>query len=156
MQGLKQRYIFFFSKTDEDGQLYGLVFANGRRWLEQRKLFAQYLAGSKDKIDEIVGDEVSRFSNEVYKGKQGDTHKCFSLPAIFIIILQVSARVGPLGNVIEINTMFMYSVNSVLWRLITGRPIEPQTASRITFTIREAFRVAERSSISDILQVRQF
>ena len=71
-----------------------------------------------------------------------------------MIILQVSAKVGPIGNVIEINTMFMYSVNSVLWRLITGRPIEPQTASRITLIIREAFRVAERSSISDILQVR--
>ena len=68
--------------------------------------------------------------------------------------LQVSADVGQFGKVIEINTMFMYSVNSVLWRLITGRPIDPQTASRITFTIREAFRVAERSSISDILQVR--
>ena len=63
----------FFSKTDEEGQLYGLVFANGKRWLEQRKLFAQYLAGSKDKINEIVGDEVSRFCNEVCKGKQGDT-----------------------------------------------------------------------------------
>ena len=83
------------------------------------------------------------------------TYKCFSIPAIIMIILQVSAKVGPIGNVIEINTMFMYSVNSVLWRLITGRPIEPQTASRITFTIREAFRVAERSSISDILQVRE-
>ena len=58
----------FFSKTDEEGQLYGLVFANGKRWLEQRKLFAQYLAGSKDKINEIVGDEVSRFCNEVCKG----------------------------------------------------------------------------------------
>ena len=65
--------VSYFSKTDEEGQLYGLVFANGKRWLEQRKLFAQYLAGSKDKINEIVGDEVSRFCNEVCKGKQGNT-----------------------------------------------------------------------------------
>ena len=77
-------YVFGFSKTDEEGQLYGLVFANGKRWLEQRKLFAQYLAGSKDKINEIVGDEVSRFCNEVcIKGKQGDTYDTYYTYPVF-------------------------------------------------------------------------
>ena len=55
----------YFSKTDKEGQLYGLVLANGKRWLEQRKFFSQYLAGSKDQFDEVIGDEVSRFCNEV-------------------------------------------------------------------------------------------
>ena len=59
------RHFNTFSKTDDEGQLYGLVLANGKRWLEQRKFFSQYLAGSKDQFDEVIGDEVSRFCNEV-------------------------------------------------------------------------------------------
>ena len=63
--GIRATNFDIFSKTDNEGQLYGLVLANGKRWLEQRKFFSQYLAGSKDQFDEVIGDEVSRFCNEV-------------------------------------------------------------------------------------------
>ena len=146
-------YFDTFSKTDDEGQLYGLVLANGKRWLEQRKFFSQYLAGSKDQFDEVIGDEVSRFCNEVSGTVMMPYFHTSSNP--ILSVFQMSSKVGSKGKVIEINTMFMYSVNSVLWRLITGRPIEPETASRITFIVREAFRVTERSSILDILQVKE-
>ena len=107
----------------------------------------------KTRLMKLLAMRYLGFVMRYVKGNKATLH--ISVSVFQQTSLQVSAKVGPVGKVIEINTMFMYSVNSVLWRLITGRPIEPQTASRITFTIREAFRVAERSSISDILQVRE-
>ena len=56
----------FFSETDEQSQHYGILFANGRRWAEQRKFLAQYLASSKDKMNEIVSDEAFQLVNQVW------------------------------------------------------------------------------------------
>ena len=59
---------------------------------------------------------------------------------------------GLKGAVIEVNGMFMYSVNSVLWRIITGRTIDPSTGSRLTSAIRHLMQVADRSKLTDVLQ----
>ena len=52
--------------TDDEGQLYGFAVASGKRYVEQRKLFSQYLANTKTKFDEIIGDEASLICNKVY------------------------------------------------------------------------------------------
>ena len=52
--------------TDEEGQLYGFAVASGKRYVEQRKLFMQYLANTKNNFDEIIGDEASLICNKVY------------------------------------------------------------------------------------------
>ena len=59
---------------------------------------------------------------------------------------------GLKGATIEVNGMFMYSANSVLWRIVTGRTVDPGTASGLTSVIRYAMQVAERSKLVDILQ----
>ena len=51
--------------TDEEGQLYGFALTSGKRFSEQRKIFSQYLANSKNKFDEIIGDEASLMCNQV-------------------------------------------------------------------------------------------
>ena len=61
---------------------------------------------------------------------------------------------SPKGGIIEINNMFMDPVNRVLWRVVTGKPIEENTAAILTDTIREAFRVSERAGFTDLLQER--
>ena len=50
--------------------------------------------------------------------------------------------------------MFMEPVNRVLWRVVTGKPIEEQTAAILTEAIRESFRISERAGFTDLLQVR--
>ena len=54
-----------FSETDERSQHFGILFSNGKRWAEQRKFLAQYLANSKDKMDEVVSDEAIQLVNQV-------------------------------------------------------------------------------------------
>ena len=62
---MSHKYKKIYSETDERSQHYGILFANGRRWAEQRKFLAQYLANSKDKINEIVTDEAFQLINQV-------------------------------------------------------------------------------------------
>ena len=49
----------------------------------------------------------------------------------------------------------MEPVNRVLWRVVTGKPIEEQTAAILTEAIRESFRISERAGFTDLLQVRK-
>ena len=71
-----------------------------------------------------------------------------------ISFCQISSKVGNNGGIIEINSMFMEPVNRVLWRVVTGKPIEEQTAAILTEAIRESFRISERAGFTDLLQVR--
>ena len=71
------------------------------------------------------------------------------------IFFQISSIVGMKGSIIEVNGMFMYSANSVLWRIVTGRAVDPNTALGLTSVIRYAMQVAERSKLVDILQARR-
>jgi len=115
--------------TDEEGQLYGFALTSGKRFSEQRKIFSQYLANSKNKFDEIIGDEASLMCN------------------------QISSMVKQKGGIIEINSIFMDPVNRVLWRVVTGKPIEEETAAILTDAIRESFRISERAGFTDLLQM---
>ena len=62
--------------------------------------------------------------------------------------------VTPKGGIIEINSIFMEPVNRVLWRVVTGKPIEEKTAAILTDAIRESFRISERAGFTDLLQER--
>ena len=53
------------SETDERSQHFGILFSNGKRWAEQRKFLAQYLASSKDRMNEVVNDEAFQLVNQV-------------------------------------------------------------------------------------------
>ena len=50
--------------------------------------------------------------------------------------------------------MFSESTNRVLWRMVTGKPVEDKTASWLNDVIRDTFRMAERSKLSHLLQAR--
>ena len=63
---LEAQLLLICRGTDEEGQLYGFAVASGKRYVEQRKLFMQYLANTKNKFDEIIGDEASLICNKVY------------------------------------------------------------------------------------------
>jgi len=115
--------------TDEEGQLYGFITTSGKRMWEQRKNFLQYLANTKTKFDEIIGDEAS------------------------LVCSKISSKVGHKGDIIEINNMFMEPVNRVLWRVVTGKTIEEKTATILTDLIREVFRISERASFINLLQM---
>ena len=67
---------------------------------------------------------------------------------------QISSMLSTKGGIIEINNLFMYPVNRVLWRVVTGKPIEENTAAILTDIIREAFRITERAGFTDLLQER--
>ena len=67
---------------------------------------------------------------------------------------QISSTVGLKGAIIEVNAMFMYSINSVLWRIVTGKTINPSTGLRLTSVIRYLMQVSERSKLTDVLQAR--
>ena len=54
-----------FRGTDEEGQLYGFALTSGKRYVEQRKLFSQYLANTKKSFDDIIGDEATVMCNKV-------------------------------------------------------------------------------------------
>ena len=54
-----------FRGTDEEGQLYGFALTSGKRYVEQRKLFSQYLANTKKTFDDIIGDEATVMCNKV-------------------------------------------------------------------------------------------
>ena len=58
------------------------------------------------------------------------------------------------SEVLSINSMFQESTNRVLWRMMTGKPIEGHTASWLNDIIRDTFRMAERSKLSHLLQAR--
>ena len=62
--------------------------------------------------------------------------------------------VGPKGDALEINNLFMKPVNYVLWRMITGKTIDKERLNVLIHIIREFFRISERSGISEILQAR--
>ena len=70
-------------------------------------------------------------------------------------IFQISSTVGLKGAIIEVNAMFMYSINSVLWRIVTGKTINRSTGLKLTSVIRYLMQVAERSKLTDILQARK-
>ena len=57
--------LLIFRGTDEEGQLYGFALTSGKRYVEQRKLFSQYLANTKKTFDDIIGDEASVMCNKV-------------------------------------------------------------------------------------------
>ena len=69
---------------------------------------------------------------------------------------QISSMVTQKGGAIEINSMFMDPVNRVLWRVVTGKPIEEETAAILTDAIRESFRISERAGFTDLLQERKY
>lgn len=87
-----------------------------------------------------------------------DTNKYHTADRHYInianISLQISSMVKQEGGIIEINSIFMDPVNRVLWRVVTGKPIEEQTAAILTDAIRESFRISERAGFTDLLQAR--
>lgn len=50
---------------DKHGNIYGIAFANGKRWVEQRRFFSKYLAGSKQSFDAIIADQVFHLCEKV-------------------------------------------------------------------------------------------
>jgi hypothetical protein len=70
-------------------------------------------------------------------------------------ILQIAKRVFLSDRqTIEINHTFLEPVNRVLWRIISGKPIEsgPKLAL-LTYQIRTLFSMVERGPLLQIIQV---
>jgi len=120
------------SGTDAEGKLYGIAIASGKTWAEQRRFFSQYLASSKNKFDDVIGEEAKSMCQEI------------------------SESIGPKGDNLEINNLFMKPVNYVLWRMITGKTIDKEKLGVLIHIIREFFRISERSGISEILQMTTY
>ena len=51
--------------TDAEGKLYGIAIASGKTWADQRRFFSQYLASSKNKFDDVIGEEAKSMCQEV-------------------------------------------------------------------------------------------
>ena len=45
--------------------MYGIAIASGKTWAEQRRFFSQYLASSKNKFDDVIGEEAKSMCQEV-------------------------------------------------------------------------------------------
>jgi len=120
------------SGADEEGKLYGIAIASGKTWAEQRRFFSQYLASSKNKFDDVIGEEAKNMCNEILDS------------------------VGSKGDTLEINNLFMKPVNYVLWRMVTGKTIDNKELNVLVHIIREFFRISERSGISEILQMTTY
>ena len=45
--------------------MYGIAIASGKTWAEQRRFFSQYLASSKSKFDDVIGEEAKSMCQEV-------------------------------------------------------------------------------------------
>jgi hypothetical protein len=80
--------------------MYGVAFANGPVWLEQRRFISSHLAQKKHTFDEVIGTEAS------------------------LLVDNLNKRIGRGEEVIKINQLFLEPVNRVLWRMFTGNPVE--------------------------------
>ena len=58
--------------------MYGIAIASGKTWAEQRRFFSQYLASSKSKFDDVIGEEAKSMCQEVSENrasiKDGSLH----------------------------------------------------------------------------------
>ena len=59
--------------------------------------------------------------------------------SVLIDELVQKAKVGP----VEVPRLFLSMVNSVLWRMVTGRTIEKQARTKLTEGVRLFFKIGE-------------
>ena len=61
-------------------------------------------------------------------------------------------KIAALGKPIEVPKLFLEMVNCVLWRMVTGRPVDKNVRKELTLGIRETFKIADLKPLH-ILQV---
>ena len=59
--------------------------------------------------------------------------------SVLIDELVQKSKVGP----VEVPRLFLSMVNSVLWRMVTGRTIEKQARTKLTEGVRLFFKIGE-------------
>ena len=57
------------------------------------------------------------------------------------------------GKPVEVPKLFLEMVNSVLWRMVTGRPVDKDVRRTLTLGVRDTFKIADLKPLH-VLQVR--
>ena len=57
------------------------------------------------------------------------------------------------GKPVEVTKLFLEVVNSVLWTMVTGRPVDKDVRRELTLGVRETFKVADLKPLH-VLQVK--
>ena len=47
------------------------------------------------------------------------------------------------GKPVEVPKLFLEMLNSVLWRMVTGRPVDKKVRKELTLGVRDAFKIAD-------------
>ncbi len=115
------------------GHLLGTVFGGGSSAMEQRRLIIQHVASQKNQMEGVILQEADTFKDEVRK-----------LRDMFInnsnLFLQMIKRLKSSGGrPVQVIELFQESVNCVLWRIVTGRPVEADKRLELTQAIRTLF-----------------
>ena len=56
------------------------------------------------------------------------------------------------GKPVEVPKLFLEMVNSVLWRMVTGRPVDKDVRRTLTLGVRDTFKIADLKPLH-VLQV---
>ena len=56
------------------------------------------------------------------------------------------------GEPVEVPALFHETVNSVLWRVVTGRPVDKHLRKELTLAVRNLVKIAESKPLN-VLQV---
>ncbi len=88
------------------------------------------MASTKHTFDAMISEECARFVDDI------------------------SSRVSSENRPVTVNNLYLEPVNRILWRMMTGKAIEsgPQL-SELTDSVRNLFRVVERTKMLYLIQV---
>ncbi len=124
-QGRAFKHFYAFERIkglDQDGNIAGLAFSQGRLWRDQRKFVLQNLndlgMGRKATLEDVIG-QVAQDTCDLLE------------------------RDLDQGQLSSFSRRFLPSINNVVWRLLTGKftSLEDEECKRLTNHISEFFHV---------------
>ena len=62
------------------------------------------------------------------------------------------SKMAASGKPVQVPTLFHETVNSVLWRVVTGRPVDKPLRKELTLAVRKLVKIAESKPLN-VLQV---
>jgi len=112
------------------GYLYGTLFASGQWAAEQRRFVVQHISSKKNIMEDIIMQESAIFKDEITKTSKS-------------------------GAPVPVPGLFLEMVNCVLWRVVTGRPVDGAVRKVLTDNVRESMKMAEGRPLQ-VLQICSF